>query len=86
MRATCTAYLLLHDFKTRVMSVKSTSPYLKPIIEKWKKLLWPNLRYYPGIYLEGRRKTTTTLGQDTIILDKPILAQLVKLFPTFHEI
>jgi hypothetical protein len=23
---------------------------------------WPNLRYYPGIYLEGLRKTTKTLS------------------------
>jgi hypothetical protein len=28
-----------------------------------RKLLYPNLRYYPGIYLEGLRKTTKTLSQ-----------------------
>jgi hypothetical protein len=27
--------------------------------------LWPNLRYYPGIYMEGLRKTTNNLSQDS---------------------
>jgi hypothetical protein len=30
-----------------------------------KKQLWPNLRSYPGIYLEGLRKTMKTLSQDS---------------------
>jgi hypothetical protein len=28
------------------------------------KQSWPNLRYYPGICLEGLRKTTKNLTQD----------------------
>jgi hypothetical protein len=28
----------------------------------WNKLLWPNLRYFPGICLEGMRKTIKNLG------------------------
>jgi hypothetical protein len=36
---------------------------------KWKgwerKLSWPNLKYYPGICLEGLRKTTKNIGQDS---------------------
>jgi hypothetical protein len=30
---------------------------------KGKKRLWPNLRYYPGIFLEGMRKTTKNPGR-----------------------
>jgi hypothetical protein len=30
-----------------------------------RKRWWPNLRYYPSIYLERLRKTTKTLSQDT---------------------
>jgi hypothetical protein len=30
-----------------------------------KKRSWPNLRYYPSICLEGLRKTTKNLSQDT---------------------
>jgi hypothetical protein len=30
----------------------------------WKRS-WPNLRYYPGICLEGLRKTTKILSQDS---------------------
>jgi hypothetical protein len=30
----------------------------------WKEKSWHNLRYYPGICLEGLRKTTKNLGQD----------------------
>jgi hypothetical protein len=26
--------------------------------------MWPNLRHYPSICMEGMRKTTITLGQD----------------------
>jgi hypothetical protein len=29
-----------------------------------RKQSWPNLRYYPGIFLEGLRKTTKALSQD----------------------
>jgi hypothetical protein len=29
-----------------------------------RKRSWPNLRYYPGICLEGLRKTTKNLSQD----------------------
>jgi hypothetical protein len=35
---------------------------------QWKgfgKRSWPNLRYYPRIRLEGLRKTTKTLSQDS---------------------
>jgi hypothetical protein len=28
-----------------------------------RKQLWPNLRYYPGIFVEGLRKTTNILSQ-----------------------
>jgi hypothetical protein len=31
----------------------------------WKKRSWPNLRYYSGICLEGLRKTTKNLSQDS---------------------
>jgi hypothetical protein len=30
------------------------------LIRMWKNVTWPNLRYYPGICLEGLRKTTQT--------------------------
>jgi hypothetical protein len=30
-----------------------------------RKLSWPNLRYYPGICLEGLRKTKKNLSQDS---------------------
>jgi hypothetical protein len=30
-----------------------------------RKRSWPNLRYYPGICLEGLRKTTKNLSQDS---------------------
>jgi hypothetical protein len=33
--------------------------------EFWRKRSWHNLKYYPGIRLEGRRKTTKTLSQDS---------------------
>jgi hypothetical protein len=29
----------------------------------WKVRSWPNLRYYPGICLEGSRKTTKNLSK-----------------------
>jgi hypothetical protein len=29
------------------------------------KLLWPNLRYYPGSYLEELRNTTENISQDS---------------------
>jgi hypothetical protein len=29
-----------------------------------RKRSWPNLRYYPGIYLDGLRKATKNLSQD----------------------
>jgi hypothetical protein len=29
-----------------------------------RELWWHNLRYYPGIYLEGLKKTTRNLSQD----------------------
>jgi hypothetical protein len=32
---------------------------------------WPNLRYYPGIFLEGLRKTTRNLLQDIQSLGPP---------------
>jgi hypothetical protein len=30
-----------------------------------RKRLWPNLRYHPGIFLEGSKKTTKNLSQDS---------------------
>jgi hypothetical protein len=33
-----------------------------------KKQSWPNLRYYPSIWLEGLSKTTKTLSQDSQFL------------------
>jgi hypothetical protein len=30
-----------------------------------RKRSWPNLRYYPGTRLEGVRKTTKSLSQDS---------------------
>jgi hypothetical protein len=30
-----------------------------------RKWSWPNLKYYPGICLEGLRKATKTLSQDS---------------------
>jgi hypothetical protein len=30
-----------------------------------RKRSWPNLKYYPGICLEGTRKTTKSLSQDS---------------------
>jgi hypothetical protein len=30
-----------------------------------RKRLWPNLRHYSGIFLEGLKKTTKILGQDS---------------------
>jgi hypothetical protein len=35
---------------------------LKGFGRKWS---WPNLRYYPDIYLEGFRKTMENLSQDS---------------------
>jgi hypothetical protein len=32
---------------------------------EWGKQLWPNLRYYPGICLEGLRKTTDNRSQNS---------------------
>jgi hypothetical protein len=31
-----------------------------------RKRSWPNLKYYPGISLEGLRKTTENLSQDNL--------------------
>jgi hypothetical protein len=31
----------------------------------WKKWPWPNLKYYPGIYLEGIRKNMKNLCKDS---------------------
>jgi hypothetical protein len=31
----------------------------------WKKRQWSNLKYYPGIYLEGLRKMTEILSQQS---------------------
>jgi hypothetical protein len=33
-------------------------------MENWKRS-WPNLRYYPGICLDGLSKTTRNLSQDS---------------------
>jgi hypothetical protein len=35
------------------------------MIQYGRKQLSPNLRYYPGIFLEGLRKTTKNLRQDS---------------------
>lgn len=32
---------------------------------EWGKQLWPNLRYCPGICMEGLRKTTDSHSQDS---------------------
>jgi hypothetical protein len=35
-----------------------------------RKRSWPNLRYYPGIFLEEQRNTTNILSQDRRSLDR----------------
>jgi hypothetical protein len=30
-----------------------------------RKRSWPNFRYYPGIFLEGLKKTTKNLSQES---------------------
>jgi hypothetical protein len=34
-----------------------------------RKLSWPNLRYYPGIYLEGQRRITKNLRRVRVPTD-----------------
>jgi hypothetical protein len=33
-------------------------------LKAYGKWLWPNLRYYPGIFLKGWRKAMEKLSQD----------------------
>jgi hypothetical protein len=35
-----------------------------------RKRSWPNLRYYPGIYLEGTEKITKHLSQESRCLGR----------------
>jgi hypothetical protein len=37
-----------------------------------RKQSWPNLEYYPGIYLEGLRKTTKNLSHDNRSPDRDL--------------
>jgi hypothetical protein len=37
-----------------------------------RKRSWPNIRYYPGIFLEGLRKTTKNLSQDIQALGRDL--------------
>jgi hypothetical protein len=39
--------------------------WIKNWKESWRKRPWPNLRYCPGICLQGLRKTTRNLNQDS---------------------
>jgi hypothetical protein len=43
---------------------------------KWqgygRKRSWPDLRYYPGIFVEGLRKTTKNLSQESRSLSRDL--------------
>jgi hypothetical protein len=40
----------------------------------WKEAVWPNLRYYSSICLEGERKTTKYLSQYNRFLGRDLKA------------
>jgi hypothetical protein len=47
---------------------------------KWcgRKRSWPNIKYYPGIFLEKLRKTTKDLSQDMRSTDRDLNPGSVK--------
>jgi hypothetical protein len=38
--------------------------------ERGRKQMWPNLRFYPGISVDGLRKTTENLSQYSCLQDE----------------